>query len=156
MRELLELGEAKAVQEAVATLLNSGEIREIYPNILAKFRTSEFTTNEVPPSSEKIQCALAKQLGWKIHRKKYENTLYDKKNELVCFSHKYNLYFKRDKLVEFLRHNDMCIIWAVLTEKTIAFQGKSKPNINTLSGVYSLSSSNEVVGIYKHTLSPIL
>ena len=67
MRELLELGEAKAVQEAVATLLNSGEIREIYPNILAKFRTSEFTTHEIPPSSEKIQCALAKQLGWKIY-----------------------------------------------------------------------------------------
>lgn len=93
---------------------------------------------------------------FKLHRKKYENTLYDKKNELVCFSHKYNLYFKRDKLIEFLQHNDMGIIWAVLAEKTIAFQGKSKPNINTLSGVYSLSSKNEVVGTYKHTLNPIL
>lgn len=67
MRELLELGEAKAVQEAVATLLNSGEIREIYQNILAQFRTSEFITTEVPPSPNKIQRAIAYQNNWKLY-----------------------------------------------------------------------------------------
>ena len=67
MRELLELGEAKAVEEAVATLLNNGEIREIYPNILAQFRTSEVIKTEVPLSLNKIQRAIAYQNNWKLY-----------------------------------------------------------------------------------------
>lgn len=88
-----------------------------------------------------------------LHLKEYENLLYDKNDKLVCFSNKHNLYFEKDSLIAFLHENDMKIIWTLLAEKSIDPR-ESGPNINTLSGVYSLSSEKEIVGTSKFSLTP--
>lgn len=88
-----------------------------------------------------------------LHHKEYENLLYDVDNNLVCISNKHNLYIKRDKLLEFLNKKNLTIIWALLAEKQI--YSEKKPNTNTLSGVYYLSSRNgDIIGNTKYSLGP--
>lgn len=91
---------------------------------------------------------------FKLRHKEYENLLYDEKDELVCFSNKHSMYFKKNKLIEFLQKKNMCIIWTLLAEKLIMPEERVVPNTNTLSGVYSLSSNHDVIGKSKHSLGP--